>query len=68
MVVEPGAAFRHQAPRLLFRTDFDDVGGTRVIGGGTDRFAAIRREAPNLQLVYAPNWLEELKQIVQRTQ
>ena len=69
VVVEPGDVFRHQPPRMLFRTDFDGVdgNGTSVIGGVTDRFAAVRREAPNLQLVYIPNWLEELKQVIQRT-
>ena len=66
-VVEPGAAFRHQTPRMLFKADVVE-GGTLVTRGMTDRFAAIRREVPHRQLVYVPNWLEELKQAFRQTQ
>jgi hypothetical protein len=53
---------------MLFRADFLGSSGTLVNGGGADRFAAIRREEPHRQLVYVPNWLEELKQVVRRQQ
>jgi eukaryotic-like serine/threonine-protein kinase len=68
VVVEPGAAFRHGPPRMLFKADFLGSSGTLVTAGGTDRFAVIRREEPHRQLVYVPNWLEELKQAFRQTQ
>jgi eukaryotic-like serine/threonine-protein kinase len=68
VAVEPGGAFRHRPPRMLFKADFLGSSGTLVTGGGMDRFAAIRREVPHRQLVYVPNWLEELKQIFRQTQ
>ncbi len=69
VVVEPGATFRHRVPRMLFKTDrLAGFGGSLETGGVTDRFLAIRRESPNRQLVYIPNWLEELKQVFRQTQ
>jgi Tol biopolymer transport system component len=68
VVVEPGAAFRHRRPRMLVKADFLGSSATLVTGGGTDRFAAIRREVPYRQLVYVPNWIEELKQVFRQAQ
>jgi serine/threonine-protein kinase len=67
VVVEPGPAFRRGMPQMLFKADFLE-GGALVTRGMTDRFAAIRREVLDRQLVYVPNWLEELKQVFRQTQ
>jgi len=63
VAIQPGSTFRHANPRMLFKADFL-TGGFLASGGGTDRFVAIRREQPKpiaRRLVYAPNWVEELK-------
>jgi Tol biopolymer transport system component len=68
---EPGPGFRHGPPRLLFTADFlarvED--GVLLNGMAGRRFAAVRREAPpeaNQMLVYAPNWLAEVKEALRR--
>ena len=65
VAVQPGSTFRHANPRMLFKTDsLGNLSGSLASGEGTTRFLAIRREQPKpiaQQLVYAPNWVEELK-------
>lgn len=69
VTVEQGGTFRYRAPRMLFKADFPR-GSTSYLASGpvADRFLAVRREPPDLQLVYVPNWLEELKQALRQPQ
>ena len=70
VAVEPGDTFRHRAPRVLFRADFPERSNISLTSGSVaDRFLAVRREPPpHRQLVYVPNWLEELKQALRQPQ
>jgi hypothetical protein len=54
---------------MLFKADvLEGSGGVLVNRGGADRFVVIRRDTPNRQLVYVPNWLEEMKQVFRQPQ
>jgi eukaryotic-like serine/threonine-protein kinase len=69
--VEPGPGFRHGTPDLLFTTEFlaRIADGVLLNGMAGRRFAAIRREASpqaNQMLVYAPHWLDEVKEALRR--
>jgi serine/threonine-protein kinase len=65
VAVQPGSTFRHANPRMLFKVS-ENLSGSLASGEGTTRFLAIRREQPKplaQQLVYAPNWVEELAHV-----
>ena len=68
VAVQPGSTFRHANPRMLFKPDplSGNLSGSLAAGEGTTRFLAIRREQLKpiaQQLVYAPNWVEELAHV-----
>lgn len=80
--VEPGDTFRHGSPRRLFSADVlsasrdsREFGALQrepmIFEGDANRFLAIRRDEGThvgRVLVYAPNWVEELKQAFRQPQ
>jgi serine/threonine-protein kinase len=69
VVVEPGRAFRHRAPRTLLRYAFSESSNDYIVYGEmTGRLLAIRRDRPDHRLVYIPNWLDELNHAVRQPQ
>jgi len=63
--IEPGPVFRFGNARLLFKNSFGAASvGPVVFQATADRFLGLRRTQPEYRIIYVPNWIDEMKQIL----